>query len=176
MIKADQSTAFGQWFIVTWPVNPHAPLSAETGYLVTAPRAGCGSRLECADEFPANTDIDDPPTTLIIRLRCTALVLPLLLVSLINSLTVHAAAASTRDDALFRTEVLVASQAPGELNRALPLALTQVLTRLTANPAVNNDRWAQVAASKARTYLSQYQYEQRPSADPENPAELTYLL
>lgn len=124
---------------------------------------------------PITSTIDDLPGRLIVQRRCTALILPLLLAGMIYSLTTHAAA-PTRDDALFRTEVLVASQAPGELNRALPRALAQVLVRLTANPAINTNQWAQVAASKARTYLSQYQYEQRPSTDPANPGELTYLL
>jgi len=85
-------------------------------------------------------------------------------------------AASYTNDALFQARVRVANQESGELNRVLPSAFTQVLSRLTANPAITQEPWAQQAIGKARNYLNQFKYEHLASAGSENQTEKTYLI
>ncbi len=81
-----------------------------------------------------------------------------------------------QENLLYRAEVAVSSQNPDELQRAIPLAFGQILSRLTANPAITQETWAQTALRQSRRYLRQFQYQQRPSSDLQDPTDKSFLV
>jgi hypothetical protein len=85
-------------------------------------------------------------------------------------------AVHAQENLLYRAEVAVSSQNPDELQRAIPLAFGQILRRLTANPAITQETWAQTALRQSRQYLRQFQYQQRPTSGPPKRTEESFLI
>ena len=69
--------------------------------------------------------------------------------------------AGTQSHDLFLAEVKVNSQQQRDLEKALPQAFSQVLAKLTANPAVIEQPWAMEALRNSKNYLLQYRYVSR---------------
>ena len=69
--------------------------------------------------------------------------------------------AATQSRDLFLAEVKVNSQQQPDLEKALPHAFSEVLVKLTANPAVIDQPWAMEALRNSKNYVLQYRYVSR---------------
>ena len=77
-----------------------------------------------------------------------------LLTALLNT------APALANDRLFEITVPIANQERSELNRTLPAAFSQLLQKLTANPEVISQPWANLAVGQAERYVSSFRYQQ----------------
>ncbi len=87
-----------------------------------------------------------------------------LLTALLNT------APALANDRLFEITVPIANQERSELNRTLPAAFSQLLQKLTANPEVISQPWANLAVGQAERYVSSFRYQQ-PAETIEVPKE-----
>ncbi len=64
------------------------------------------------------------------------------------------------NDRFFEITVPIANQERSELNRTLPAAFSQLLQKLTANPEVISQPWANLVMGQAERYVSSFRYQQ----------------
>lgn len=88
--------------------------------------------------------------------------LGLLLIFVISSFSAQAAIVNN----LYQGEVQVAGQTPADWQKAIPLALKQVLVKLTGNQQIDQIDAVSKAMTKAQSYVQSYNYLTIPAADP----------